>query len=317
MSKDYYWAGVPKKEIATEIRHRFEEYQHWCEQTGYYYRIKRSYDTFYSIGEKGTLQLEKSEDRKTTNIKVNHLKSLMKRLHSMVTQQKLAFSPRAINSDVESQIDSDLAEGLLEFYNNEKKMGAILSQAVETALVCLDSFTWTPWDKQKGKEVTADGSKTVFEGDQEFQVLTALDVARCIDLEDSPWKILRVKKHMYNLAAQYPKHKDEILTNADGEDTRYDWYLDPTQTSGRGYTDVDSYDDESVYVYILYHEKNHAMPEGREVWICGEAVLLDKPLEYEKVPVFQLRAGSVIESIWSDSPSIDALPLQHAIDLFT
>ena len=319
MSRQDYWAEAHKDEIAVEIRNRFEEYQHWCETTGYYYRIKRSYDTFYSIGEKGTLQLDKAEGGKTTSIKVNHFKSLLNRLHSMITQQKLAFSPRAINSDAESQIDSDLAEGLLEFYNNEKHMGATLSQAVKTALICLESHTWAPWDRQKGKEVAADEDQkgTIYEGDQEFQVLTALAVARCVSLEDSPWKILRVKKHMHTLAAQYPKHKDEILKDSDGEDTRYDWYLDPTQSSGRGYTDVDSYEDESVYVYVLYHERNHAIPEGREVWICGDAVLEDKPLEYDKIPVYSLRAGSVIESIWSDSPSIDALPLQHAIDLLT
>ena len=45
MSQNDYWALAPKDEIAVEIRDRFEEYQHWCETTGYYYRIKKSYDT--------------------------------------------------------------------------------------------------------------------------------------------------------------------------------------------------------------------------------------------------------------------------------
>lgn len=317
MNKDY-WANLGKKDIADAIKERFDEYREWCERTGYFGRIKRSYDSFYAIGENGSLDLEK--DERKVNIKVNHFKSLIKRLVMLVTQQRLKFDSRSINSDSESQIDSDLAEGLLEYYNAECNMNATFVEAVKTALICLESWTWCPWDSKKGREVTADldTKELIYEGDQDFDVLTALSVARNTEMVISPWKIIKVQKHKYELAAEYPKHKDEILSDStDSHETRYDWYLDPTQTTGRGYTSKETKDSETVDVFILYHEKGFAVPDGREVWVCGNAVLKDTPLEYKEVPLYQLKAGDVIESVWADSPSIDLLALQRGVDLLT
>lgn len=307
-----YWATKPTEEIAEAILEHFSTYQSWGTSTGYFNRIKRCYDAYYSVNEKGTLALEKSDDGRITHIDIAHYKNLIKRLHILITQNKLAFEARAINSDSESQLDADLAKGLLEFYESECHMGRTLSHAVETALVCLEAHTWSPWDSQKGQEVATDGSALIFEGDQSFEVLTALNVARSTSLPESPWKILRVKRHKYNLAAQYPDHQDAIL-NATTSMGIEDYCLDPT-VSGR---QSENQEDEAVFVYVMYHEKNHALPEGREVWICGDAVLEDKKLEYEEMPVFQLKAGSVIDSTWADSPGVSLISLQEAINLLS
>ena len=311
MENNEYWAVKPTEEIAEAIKSKFEEYRSHHEKSGYFSRIKRSYDMFYSVNENGSLALEKTEDGKLTSIKINHYKSLIKRLHSLITGNKLAFEARAINSDSESQLDSDLAKGLLEFYESEKHLGQTLSRAVETALVCLEAHVFSPWDSQKGQTIATDGKKKLYEGDQEFSVLTAQNVASLTTLPNSPWKILRVKKHKYQLAAQYPEFADEILKEDDPTVDLYE--LDPTSRNNR----TNSEDNESVTVYYMFHEKNHAAEQGRQVLICGESVLEDGPLEYEEIPCYQLKAGSVIASQWADSPAVDLLSLQQAIDLLS
>ena len=323
-----YWASKSSDEMADAVVEKFNTYQEWGSNSGYFARIQHLYNTYYAVDTEGSLALQKTEDGKLTKIHIGHFKNLIKRLHILITTNKLAFEARAINSDSESQLDADLARGLLEFYQNEKKLGSKLSESVETSLVCLEASIHCPWDDQKGAAIAAEevtnedtgetSIKTIYEGDQEFEVVTALDCARTTTLENSPWKILKLKRHKYTLAAQYPEHNQSIINSTNESDDELSGFstntyiLDPTASNN-----LSGGDDETVTVYHMYHERNPALPEGREVIVCGGVVLYDRSLRYETVPVFTIKAGKVIDSVWGDSPAVDIAVIQQAIDLLS
>lgn len=302
-----YWAARPTKEIAAEIERQFSSYQDWLERTGYLDRVTESYRTFNGINKDGTVRLSQSEDGAITKMSVNHFKNLLKRLQILITQNKLSFTPRARNTDAKSQVEADLAKGILEYYTDEKKMSGIFAEAVETALVCFEAFVHCPWDPQAGEELAGDveTGSILYTGDQAFEVLTALDVARNQAHRDTNWHIVRLRKNKYDLAAQHPQFADEIINSS----TKWEYNLLKSN-----YQDLEEDASDLTDVYILYHKKTPALPKGREVWVCGSEVIKDGPLRYKKVPVNRLSAGDVIGQVMGDSPALELLPIQQMLD---
>lgn len=306
MSKPVYWAGKPASEIAAEIEGQFTTYQAWLAKTGYLKRIRASYNAFYGVGVDGSIELEQSDDGAITKIAVNHYKNLVQHLHILTTQNKISFVPRARNSDSKSQIECDLARGLLDYYGDEKGMNTTFSESVLMALVAQESFVHSPWNEMAGEELVADveAGEIFSQGDQDFEVLSPLDVARSTTQKKSGWYILRVKRNKYDLAAQHSKRQDAILSAAVNGD--YDFINFKQQ--------FEHDEEDMVDVFILYHAKTPAMREGREVWVCGGEVLKDRPLLYKRPPVGRLSAGDVLGQVYGESPSITLLPAQEAIN---
>jgi len=301
--QDQYWATLPVDEIAKAVAARWDTYQQWGQETGYFDRIDTSYRTFYGMDSEGTLRISR-DDNDVAQINVNHFKSLIKRLHILVTENKLAFQPRARQSDAKSLIESDLAKGICAYYGDEKNLHHVLSTAVLGALISLEQYVHCPWDLSEGYELTTDGSRVIKSGDQRFEVYGAHDVAKNTAGESSSWHIVRCKVNKYDEAALTPEFADDIPRASLTTDTR----------DRRDYRQAQRVDDDQCYKFIMYHARTPAMPEGRHVEIIGEQVLVDKPLAYDRVPLFRLTAGDVIGTCFGDSPAIEMLPLQEALN---
>jgi hypothetical protein len=218
----------------------------------------------------------------------------------------MAFMPRSRNTDAKSQIETDLGKGVLDYYADEKGLTGKFSEAVEVALVCLEAFFWYPWDEMAGEELVADlvAGKVMNTGDQAFEIFTALDVARSMGTKKTPWHIIRVKMNKHDLAAQYPQFSATILGS--GCNDKYN-IINVREENQSIYDDLTD-------VFILYHAKTTAMPEGRETWVVGSKAIKDKPLSYKRPPLSRLSAGDVIEQVFGDSPAIELLPIQQILD---
>ena len=305
----YYWAAEPIESIAQEIKSTFDNYLDYIYTTGYLDKIRASYQRFYNIDQDGAYRASKSQDGSVTRVTVNHFKNLVKRLHILITQSKINFVPRARNSDTKSQIEADLAKGILEYYADEKGMDRVFAASVETALVCLEAFVHTSWNLNKGYELTADeNGKVIHTGDQDFEVYTALDVARNLQQADSDFYIIRARRNKWDLAALHPEFKDAILSDSAYQDTMDQYRLRPIEAR---------YDSDLVDVYYLYHRDTPALPDGRFTVVCNNQVLADGKLGYKRPPVYRLSAGDVIDTIQGDSPSVDLLSIQEVINALT
>jgi hypothetical protein len=305
----YYRFSVTIDKIAREIESTFDEYQNFLYRSGYLDRIRTSYQRYYNLDQEGAYRVEKSEDGSITRVTVNHFKNLVKRLHILVTQSKLAFLARARNSDTKSQMEADLAKGILEYYGDEKALNGILSKAVEVALVCMEAFLHTPWNLNKGYELTADEEgRTIRTGDQDFEVFTCLDVARNLQVADTDYYIVRSRQNKWDLAALHPEFADAICASTVYQGTLDQYRLRPI---------IAHEESDLVDVFILYHRDTPALPDGRYTVVCNGQVLADGVLGYKRPPVFRLSAGDVIDTIYGDSPALDLLSLQEVINALT
>lgn len=303
-----YWAAKPIEEIAQQIEAKYDAYKKWGATTDYFDRIISSFDAFYGFDNNGTLRVTRNTDD-VAEINVNHYKSLLRRLHILVTENKLAFQPRARNSDSKSQVESDLAKGITEYYGDEKHMNATFSDAVLGALIMLEQYVHAPWDTAEGYELTVDGAQVVKTGDQRFEVFGPFDVAKATTTPTSPWYIIRKKVNKYDEAALNPEFAAEILGSSCDPD-QYDLTRRGLQTQ----QEQQGADEDMTYKFILYHSRTPALPEGRHVEIIASQVLADGPLKYNKLPLFRLSAGDVLGTGFGDSPAVDLLPLHQALN---
>lgn len=306
--KNQYFAMAPTSEIAHEIKAKYDEHVQWLNSTGYGSVMQRLYDAYYDFRE-GGFGLYIDKNRTNAKLNVNHYKSLLQRIHGLVTNAKLSYVPRPINSDARSQVQADFAKGLLEYYSDEKNIDEYTSELVERAIVLLEAFCYAPWDSTQGIEITkSETGQNIMTGDQAFHNLTAYDVAYHHSQKKSPYFIVRVAVNKYDLAAEYPAHAEEITSMSDVKSQAdVDRIISPFEND-------ETVNDDQVYKYVLYHSRTRAMPKGRETEIVGDIVLRDSALRYKTIPVVRLTCSDMLETVGGDSPATSLLGLQEASD---
>lgn len=303
-----YWAVCPIEEIADKVKAKFDDYRKWMHTTGYADRMRLCYQRFYAIDKQGSLRVQRNKDD-IAIIDVNHYKALLRRSHIMATESKVNYIPKARNSDAKSQVQSDSGRGILEYYGDEKDMNGFLSKGCFGSLVMLEQVLHAPWDYAEGFELTVDGQAPIKTGDQKFEVLSAFNAARCTATNDSPWWILRVRVNKYDEAAKNPKFAAEILASSIERDA-YDLEANSNKMAENLYIDDQDY----TYKYIAYHRRTPAVEQGRWIEIIAGQVLRFGGLTYPRMPVSKMKAGDMIESVFADSPSVDILGLQEAMN---
>lgn len=307
-----YWALAPREEIAAEIMGKWTDYHNFLDRSGYGNMIQSLYDQFYNFDQEGGFRITKTEDGSISKLSVNMFKALVLRLHILVTQNKLAFQPRARNSDSDSQIQSDFSKGLLEYYGDEKNLNLTTSEAVLRALILLENFIYSPWDENVGDEVSVADGRVIRAGDQAYYNLSAFDVARNVKMKKSPYYIVREIKNRWDLAADYADDEEKLrailtagtINNSSNVKERL---ITPFDTN-------EQFDDDCVYVYTLLHAKTKALPQGRMTVVCNNVWLEDSAFIYSEMPVTRLSAGEILETIGGDSPATTLMGLQQGID---
>lgn len=303
-----YFAKAPTSEIANEISGKWSEHEQWLSSSGYGRTAQTMYNLYYGLSD-GGFEVSLSSDGSSAKLSVNHFKSLIQRLHSITTQAKLQFVPRARNSDADSQMQADFARGLLDAYNDDKAMSQFTSGMVELGLVCLDSYIYAPWDEHQGEIIAAgEGIQELRNGDQAFHVLTRFDVAQHPTLDKSPYYIVKILTNKHDLAALYPAHSEEILKLSTASNHTSDSELVTP------FTRAELNDNDTVAVYHFLHDRTPSLPKGRYSVVVGQTVLKDTVLPYKTLPVVKFSGGKMQGTNVGDSPGTMLVGIQQAID---
>lgn len=294
----------------------------WESYHGAYY--SSSYADSHSIsfgGESGEL----------SNIAVNHYRNIARHMHTMITTNRPSFQARSINTDYKSQVQTVLANGLLDYYLREKKMEAYLKTAVEYAIVLGSGYIKMEWNATSGEiydyiEPSEDniynfnendeplderGNKLepapVYEGDVEFTNLSPFDVVFDNTKEtpmDHDWVLCRSFKNKYDLIAKYPELKEEILKiKSKSDHYYYRMSLSPLDET------VD------IPVYEFYHKRTESLPDGRYVlYLDEDTILMDTAMPYRSLPVYSIMPSHYLGTPYGYSPMFDLLPMQDAVN---
>lgn len=224
--------------------------------------------------------------------------------------------------DVNSGDQHDMETRVVPGQEDVVEANRALTEEYEAALVAYDAET-VDAEAQGGDPSAIDPpepptekpvdtyEKIRYSGDLKFRALKPEDVVRDIfveDLDDLQWVITRGQRNRWDLVAQFPEYKGEIL-NAMRSQNR-----ERLRSRTRRMRKGDESCTDLVDVYELWHKPCDALPRGRYGLIVDETLLVDTPMPYTDLPVHPMVPSLEIDEPYGYGESWDLMALQQAYD---
>lgn len=342
-NNDKYFAADESEKLVCYLKDKSDVWFNSLTAGEYLDKIKRSWQAYYGFYYENAHAISfGGESGELVNLPINHYGNIASHILTMVTATRPSFQARSVNTDVKSQIQTNLANGLLEYYMRDKRLEQDLKSAVEHAVIMGSGYIKMEWNATTGEvydyvepeyeqaidemgmpimdemgepvyEMDEDGEPVVlregvplYSGDIVYKVLSPFDVVFDPTKSDNnhDWQLARSFKNKYDLAAKYPELEEEIKKLKTKSDVN---------TSRISMTAYDETTD--VPVYEFYHKPTESLPKGRYVMYLDEEVVLeDTVLIYKNLPIFRIASRNIIGTPFSYSAMFDLLPVQDAVN---
>jgi hypothetical protein len=214
VNRDIYFANLPDDELAEAAMEKVDNFFTFLKRSNLIQCWKNAYKAYYNSEIVAGEIFATGAQNEYRNMNVNHYRSVLTNLKSMIAQQKIAFDAQATNTDVKSQEQTILANGLLEYYSSEKELDSIADQALEAAIAVSEGWIDTTWDV-KGGEIygyTETGAP-IYEGDLKYRYYLPSQVVRDVTKQkfsNNVWFITVDFENKYDLMVQFPEFAAEI-----------------------------------------------------------------------------------------------------------
>jgi hypothetical protein len=309
MSSDpIYFANKPREELAPELFRKIDDYYDFLSTQGRLRVWQRLYDYYYrGYGVGGKIQRTGQQDEYSV-LSVNEYRNILLHLIVAVTSGKLAPEPKSTNGDYQSQSQTTVARGILDYYTRTLRLDSEAKSVCEMAVALTEGYMTVEWDSSKGEPYAVDqDGRPIMQGDIVIDKFTALDVIRDVTRDQfsgNPWLITRKFVNKYDYAAKYPELAERILSLSTGDDT-----LRNLRFTANRPTESDQ-----VPLFRFYHEKTPAVPEGKFVELFSDDVVtIEGPLQYDEMPIYEMVPEVQIKSTFGYSVAYELLPMQEAI----
>ncbi len=306
-----YFASLEPKECVQACLSKIEHWAQSLETNGYYQKMRDSWAYYHgahfaSINSSHKVMFS-GDQGELANLAVNHFRNIGENMLVMTTSNRPTLEARSVNTDYKSLVQTNLANGLLDYYMREKRLERHLKTAVQHAIVLGSGYVRMGWNATTGElfDYTQEGAP-IYQGDVEFSNPSPFDVIFDPTKESSKAEYLLVRnwKNRYDLAAKFPEYESEIL----GAKTKAE--IQGLGLNSMGYDDTDD-----IGVWELYHERSESVPEGRYVLFVDEnSVLIDSPLPYRSIPIFRVSPSLILGTPFGYSNLFDIIPIQEAIN---
>lgn len=318
-------------QFAHAVKQRFENHMDGMKVSQRHTRMIRSWLRYYSRSEDGNWDTtdinEGGEQGELSMISPGRYRNSIQHSLTMATSAAPSYEPVATNTDAEAQADTMLVTGLLEHYNHDHRVKDKRFQRGEYAYVCGESILLAPWDPTIGEtvgvedvndpetgepQVDDDGQpvrKETKGGDFRFHVLHPWNFAYdplCPDKDNPTWIICRIPKNKWDLALQFPQHREKILQQPRYSSILSEWSIVESEYEN----------DDYIPVLCIYHGASPSVKGGRDAMLLidGETVLTDSGLIYDRVPTFRCAPSDMMEGPGGYTPAFDLLPVMKARD---
>jgi len=313
-----YFALRPEEDIAKYCLEKKDDYYTYLQVSGRLDLFRNIYDMYYRARTtKGQLYVS-GKKGEYLNLDTADFRNLLQHLKVLTTQSKSTFIPIATNTDYKSESQTKVASGILEYYMKEKRIGRLLDQCSEFAIMYGDSYICLDWDVNMGETMMVDEEeidgevveRSLKEGDVSASVYSPIDVIIDYSIKnprDLQWTITRDWVNKYELSAQYPELKKDI------EALTYN--PDKNKDSLYVYNQRENFNSDIIPCYTLRHKKSASLPDGRLTRFLDSNILLfDGPLPFKAMPIYRMIPAEEGESAFGYSVSFDLLPICKALN---
>lgn len=290
-----YWAAKPywSDEYASDVLEIFDDHLYTMRTSALSDILWRAYSSYHLMdadsenGQVPVTSIQLAGDQgEILTIEMPHYRQLILHKKNLVAGDRLNFSPQAATNDGKALEQVSTARHLLDYVVDQLNLGKGLRDSEEMALVGAVSYVHLGWDPYAGDPTGTRNPVTghpTYTGDLRWDVLAPWEVRHepVRQYKDANWHIIRVFRNRYDIAVEALDRGDtntaeKVLEQHFGANDFQ--YSDPYQNLGN----------DQVPVYIAYHNKTPAIPQGRMSVITGDSLVLsDGPLPYPKAPVYR------------------------------
>lgn len=286
-----YWDGIKYSSFHNRMRSIFRDAYR------YYYGL--TWTDTYSTTTTG-------EQDEFTAININESRSHIIGIMSMTTQNRLVFDCLTQSTDVRARNNVLIGNSLLDHIFYQKRLEKPLRSMLEIGLFSGTSFLYVGWKhSDKITDVNENGDP-YYSGDIEAFPLTLLDVGlnpfKDRFEEQDSFRFRRVM-NKFELAQKYARNDEELREKI----------MNLPSPNHEQVMELEQEEYGSVWVYYTFHKPCQALPQGRMMISCEDAVVLyDDVNPYECIPVVCYRPHMRYGSAFGHAPLFDLMPLQEA-----
>lgn len=276
-------------------------WQMWQRNTYAYYSTVLDAQSWFTalqfVGEQGEL----------VKMSVPQARSLIRQLVTLVTKQKLAFHGIAKTDGAEVTENVRICNAICEETVEKTKLDLLAEMLVEDGLVTGTGFLKTTWRTDVGQPLAVDeNERVIYEGDIEITVPHIMDMLYNFQIprwEDLDWVQVRVRRNRWTLIAQHPDLAEQLMKLP----------AVSTELRSRSYMGFD--DNDTVYIYEVYHRPTPSLPRGRML-IYGDknCVLFDDVNKYGRIPIEQYKPEPIKGLNFGYPMLSNLLPAQEMYD---
>lgn len=330
---DTYWAARENEELVDALKDKERRYFEAAERRGIKGMWEIAYAQYYgtdpaSPGDMATQTLSRTGPQgKFTRFRINEVRSIIGQQNIIALGERPAFQCMAVNSDYQSMAQIEICDSIVQYIYREA-MGEARERAVlESDGVWGAGYGHLRWSERAGDDVTTmvdvpdeqtgepmtnpDGSTvqapvTKKSGAPVVDVCYPWEVVQDPLAREMKWAIVRECASKYEVAANYPEYADVITkTNI----------LDEHAVSFVLANDPDMADSDMCLVKHFYHPDCAAVPGGRYVGVCGDAVLWDLPCPTsDGIPLVELASSKYACASFGYAGSWDLIGIQEMLD---
>ena len=250
--------------------------------------------------------------------KFNLYRRTLDSAHILITGVRPAFEPQALGDDSAVTEATSIASQILEDALSKRRGEATAIMASKYALLYGAGWHYTHWDKNDGDLFTYVDNETGLpvqqpEGNVCFAALPPSHVIYDVSCDENSrpdWYIVSRQVNKWELAARFPEYADHIVAcgPTDRERFKNSFLIGNSVTISQNNTD-------SVTIYEFLHERTNYLEGGRHSIMVGGMVVADGPLEYKKVPLYELSSTARIpRTRIATTHFFDVMGMQRAID---
>lgn len=332
MDKTYWAVEFDPKKFTSKAEERIREYREWLRDTGRASRSIRSWRTYYGYANDGvgdTTEIRQGgKQGELAEMNTNTYAALVKQRHVLITGSKQSVKAIATNTDFKSMAKASLATGISEHYDRKFSVSEREAEAVFYAILLSEGWLVQSWEPSLGEARFVDeNGQPQREGDIAFTTLTHFDVVFDFDRQDFDslqWVMFKKKCNRWDLAAQYPDSKEDILAYSEELKKTDEYTLDARQRAGGSQrTNPDLVD-----VWEFRHIRSPACPNGRLVRFVGSTVISDtvqydeetgeyqdNGYPYSELHAFRVAPETQVGYLAGHTSQFDLLGPQQAIDM--
>ena len=177
-----YFANKPADDRAKILLAKTDQWFQSIDTNGYLSKLRTMWAAYHGAyftdaGDSHGISFS-GEQGELVQVAVNHMRNMGTILVNMITATRPAMKARAVNTDYKSLVQTQLANGLLDYYLREKRLEKYLKVAVEQSIVLGSGYIKMDWNATAGEVYDFDEALNVEirEGDLEFSNLSAFDV---------------------------------------------------------------------------------------------------------------------------------------------